>query len=240
MLFEAVLHTAKTAEPFGVLCIDLDRFKELNDTFGHDVGDEALRQAAERIARFAKATDRCARLDGDGFAILAQRTEDEVRALATEIVTAMAEPFSLSVGPRLIGCSVGLAVSDDQLFEPLEMLRRADMALFRAKAEGRSCYRVFDDAMDQEFRTRRQMRDDLRIDIAAGRLTMVYQPQVRLSGEVVGVEALVRWTHPTMGPISPAVFVPLAEESGLIQSLGEFTLRQAAADGLRWPGIRPR
>lgn len=238
MLFEAVLHTAKTAEPFGVLCIDLDRFKELNDTFGHDVGDEALRQAAERIARFAKANDRCARLDGDGFAILAQRTEVEVRALATEIVAAMAEPFDLSVGPRLIGCSVGLAVSDDQLFEPLEMLRRADMALFRAKSEGRSCYRVFDDAMDQEFRTRRQMRDDLRVDIAAGRLTMVYQPQVRLSGEVVGVEALVRWTHPTMGPISPVVFVPLAEESGLIQALGEFTLRQAATDGLRWPGIK--
>lgn len=238
LLFEAVLQAARTGEPFGVLCMDLDRFKELNDTFGHDVGDEALKQVAERLSQRTKAYNRCARLDGDGFAILVRAPENDVRSLAGEIVAALEEPFSLSVGPRFIGCSVGVSVSDELLFEPLEMLRRADMALYRAKSEGRGCYRVFDHAMDQEFRTRRQMRDDLRTDIAAGRLQMVYQPQVRLSGEVVGVEALVRWTHETMGPISPSVFVPLAEESGLIQALGDFTLKQAATDGLRWPGVR--
>lgn len=238
LIFKAVVDAAKAGAPFGVLCIDLDRFKELNDTFGHEIGDEALQQVAARLSQYANGVDSCARLDGDGFAILARQSEADVMALAAAIVTAMEEPFSLSIGPRLIGCSVGVAVSGDQVFEPLEMLRRADMALFRAKTEGRGCCRVFDDAMDQELKTRRQMRDDLRSDIAAGRLRMVYQPQVRLSGEVVGVEALVRWTHPTMGPISPAVFVPLAEESGLIQALGEFTLRQAATDGLRWPGIK--
>ena len=238
LMFEAVVDAAKTGTPFGVLCIDLDRFKELNDTFGHEIGDEALQQVAVRLSQHAKGADRCARLDGDGFAILVRQGESEVTALAASIGAAMDEPFELSIGARLIGCSIGLAVSGDQLFEPLEMLRRADMALFRAKAEGRGCFRVFDDAMDREVKTRRQMRDDLRTDIAAGRLQMVYQPQVRLSGEVVGMEALVRWTHPTMGPISPAIFIPIAEESGLIQALGEYTLRQAATDGLSWPGIK--
>ncbi|ANP46759.1 putative bifunctional diguanylate cyclase/phosphodiesterase [Candidatus Viadribacter manganicus] len=238
LMFDAVVHAAKANSPFGVLCVDLDRFKELNDTYGHDIGDEALKQAAERIALRAGAGNACARLDGDGFAVLARGSGRDVQVLADEIVAALGAPFELSVGARLIGCSIGVALSDKEIFEPLEMLRRADMALFRAKAEGRGCYRVFDDAMDEELKTRRELRDDLRTDLAEGRLQMVYQPQVRLSGEVVGVEALVRWTHRTKGPISPAIFVPLAEESGLIQALGEFTLRQAAKDSLRWPGIK--
>lgn len=238
-LTAAVIDAAQTRKDFGVLCIDLDRFKELNDTYGHDVGDEALRQAGTRIVR-ASGHATCARLDGDGFAILVQdgATQTQIEAIANAVITAVTEPFDLSIGPRVIGCSVGIAMSGAELFEPLEMLRRADLALFRAKAQGRGCYRVFDDAMDREFRMRRELRDDLRADIAAGRLEMVYQPQVRLSGEVVGVESLVRWTHPTLGPISPSIFVPLAEETGLIHALGEFTLRRAAKDGLRWPGVK--
>lgn len=238
-LMEAVIDTARTGRQFGLLCVDLDRFKDLNDTYGHDVGDEALRQAAIRISH-ADDSSTCARLDGDGFAILIRSDAnlERVEEVASKLIEALDEPFALSIGPRLIGCSVGVAISGAELFEPLEMLRRADMALFRAKAEGRGCFRVFDAAMDEAFKMRRALRDDLRTDIAAGNLQMVYQPQVRLSGEVVGVESLVRWTHPTLGPIAPSLFVPLAEETGLIHALGDYTLRRAAEDSLRWPGIK--
>lgn len=238
VLMQAVINAAKTGEAFAVLCVDLDRFKEINDTYGHDVGDEALREAAARILH-ASDEGVCARLDGDGFAILLQSDHTEyVEAIASKVIERIGEPFDLSIGPRLIGCSVGIALSSVELFEPLEMLRRADMALFRAKADGRGCFRVFDDAMDKAFKMRRELRDDLRTDIAAGRLQMVYQPQLRLSGEVVGVESLVRWNHPTRGPISPSLFVPLAEETGLIHALGEYTLRRAAEDSLLWPGVK--
>jgi len=240
LLTAAVIRSAKNHAPFAVLCIDLDRFKDLNDTFGHEVGDEALWKTASNIASRLGEHAICARLDGDGFAILLQTdvTNESAAAAAEELVSTLSTPLNLSVGPRVLGGSIGVAVPDDQLFEPLEMLRRADLALFRAKSEGRGCYRHYDEAMDREFKAIRVMREDLRADIAAGRLRMVYQPQVRFSGEVVGVEALVRWTHATMGAISPSTFVPLAEESGSVHALGDFTLRQAALDGLRWPGVK--
>ena len=240
LLMDAVIRSAKTKDPFAILCIDLDRFKEINDAFGHHIGDEALQMAAAAIASRISDDATCARLDGDGFAVLLRSGVTELAAaqIAESILSLFERPLELRVGPRLLGCSIGVVVSGADLFEPLEMLRRADLALFRAKSEGRGCYRIFDDAMDRELKTLRMLRDDLRADIAASRLTMVYQPQVRLSGEVVGVEALVRWTHATMGTVSPSTFVPLAEEAGSIHALGDFTLRQAATDGLRWPGVK--
>jgi diguanylate cyclase (GGDEF)-like protein len=235
-LLRAVVASAKSSEAFAVFCIDLDRFKELNDTYGHDVGDEAIRVAASRLASFEA---QAARLDGDGFALLVTNTTKEATIeFARNLIESLAEPLQLSIGSRLVGGSVGVALSDHHLHEPLEMLRRADMALFRAKAEGRACYRFFDEQMDMELKNKRTLKEDLRTAIATGKLYLVYQPQVRLSGEVVGVEALVRWDHDVLGPVSPTLFVPLAEESGLIHALGDYTLRKAALDGLRWPGVK--
>lgn len=152
------------------------------------------------------------------------------------IVQRMAEPFPLCVGDQTISCSVGIARWAPNAVDSLELLRRADMALYVAKNEGRSCARSYDGDMDSSIKAMRRLKEDLKADLEVGALSLVYQPQVRAAGEVVGFEALVRWTHKELGPISPAIFVPLAEEAGLIKTLGEFTLRQAAQDSLRWPG----
>ncbi|MEQ1809278.1 MAG: EAL domain-containing protein, partial [Terricaulis sp.] len=229
----------QTGRSYALHCIDLDRFKELNDTHGHQVGDELLKLVAERLNNLRSEDVVCARLGGDEFALLQNLEQGESAAvLAQAVIAELSKPFELSIGPKTLGCSVGTALSEESSCEPLEMLRRADTALYRAKNEGRSCYRLYDAEMDKVLLSMRRLKEDLRADLAAGALTMVYQPQVRLSGEVVGLEALVRWTHAEQGPISPAVFVPFAEEAGLIRALGEFTLRQAATDSLRWPHLK--
>ena len=238
-LVDAVVIAAKTGAAFAVHCVDLDRFKELNDTFGPQVGDELLKMAAHRLRDTCGPMDVCSRLGGDEFAVLQViNDQSDARALSDKITKEFSNPFELSIGTRSLSASVGISVSDNELHEPLEMLRRAQMALYRAKNEGRGCSRFYNVAMDDLVKAMRRLKDDLRADLAAGKLSMVYQPQVRRSGEVVGLEALVRWTHSEQGPISPAVFVPLAEEAGLIGALGEFTLRQAAIDSLRWPHLK--
>ncbi|MES1199590.1 MAG: EAL domain-containing protein [Pseudomonadota bacterium] len=239
LLTDMSLLAKQSGRPYALHCIDLDRFKELNDTHGHQIGDELLKLVAERLNSLCGEHVVSARLGGDEFALL-QNLEhgDSAAALAEAVVAQLSKPFDLSIGPKTLGCSVGTARSETEPCEPLEMLRRADMALYRAKSEGRNCCRLYNAEMDSVLTAMRRLKDDLRADMAAGGLSMVYQPQVRLSGEVVGLEALVRWTHAEQGPISPAIFVPLAEEGGLIKVLGEFTLRQAATDSLRWPHLK--
>jgi len=233
-LSDALNRAANTGKAFTLLCLDLDRFKELNDTYGHAVGDELLRGVAKQLRSVVPSGDLCARLGGDEFAILtSQKRGGE---LAAEIVQRLSQPIRLSVGDRAISCSVGFAVWAPDATDSLELLRRADMALYVAKNDGRNCVRAYDGDMDTSIKAMRRLKEDLKADLDDGKLTLVYQPQVRASGEVVGFEALVRWTHKDLGPISPAIFVPLAEEAGLIKALGEFTLRQAAEDSLRWPG----
>lgn len=228
---------AQDGRGFALLCLDLDRFKELNDAHGHAVGDEMLREVAARLDTTVGKVASCARLGGDEFAIVVPPDLlGQAGQIADAVVAQLSQPQPLSVGAKSISCSVGVAVWTPDVVEPLELLRRADMALYVAKNEGRSCVRTYDSAMDNSIKTLRRLKDDLKADLAAEKLTLVYQPQVRWSGEVVGFEALVRWTHQELGPISPTIFVPLAEEAGLIKALGEYTLRQAALDSLRWPG----
>jgi diguanylate cyclase (GGDEF)-like protein len=229
----------RTGVGFAVHCIDLDRFKEVNDTFGHAAGDELIRAAAQVLATACRKGDVLARLGGDEFAIIQPRaTPESAAALADRIVAKLAEPFDLSAGRAFVGCSVGVSVVRDPASDPQETLRQADLALYRAKDGGRSRYAFFEPEMDAAVRMRRALQADLRDALLNDELEMVYQPQVDGRGRMFGVEALVRWRHAERGPVPPALFVPLAEENGLIDTLGMFTLRRAFEDSAAWDGVR--
>lgn len=224
---------------FAVHCIDLDQFKGVNDTFGHHVGDELIRGAARRLASVCRRIDTIARLGGDEFAIVqADATPVSAGALAERLVKLLAEPIVLSTGQVHIGCSVGVTLVQDSSIEPIEALRQADLSLYRSKEGGRSRYTFFEPNMDSAVRARRGLQSDLRQALANGGLDLAYQPQMDALGAMVGVEALVRWRHPKRGAISPSVFVPLAEECGLIAELGAFVMKRAFEDGVRWPNLK--
>lgn len=225
--------------PFAVHCIDLDRFKDVNDTFGHQAGDELIQMAAKRIAAACRANDTIARLGGDEFAVIQIGADpDGAAMLAERLVAALAEPMDLSVGRVHIGGSVGVSFLTEASIEAQECLRQADLALYRVKENGRGRYCFFEPEMDAAVRFRRSLQDDLHAALAGDELSMVYQPQVDGEGRIVGLEALVRWTHRERGELSPALFIPIAEECGLIDALGFFTLRRAFADSSRWPQLR--
>jgi diguanylate cyclase (GGDEF)-like protein len=229
----------RTGVGFAVHCIDLDRFKDINDTFGHAAGDDLIRAVGKILLGACRRGDALARLGGDEFAIVqAAATPESAGALADRIVATLAEPIDLPVGRVFIGASVGVTMARDSDVTPDDHLRQADLALYRAKDGGRGRYAFFEPEMDAAVRMRRALQADLREALTNGDLQMVYQPQVDADGQAFGVEALVRWTHPNRGPVAPAVFVPLAEENGLIEALGMFTLRQAFADSALWPELK--
>ncbi len=238
-LAQALETLRRKGSAFAVHCIDLDQFKGVNDTFGHHVGDELIRGASRRLASVCRRVDTMARLGGDEFAIVqADATPVSAGALADRLVKLMAEPMVLSTGQIHIGCSVGVTLIQDANIEPIEALRQADLALYRSKECGRARYTFFEPDMDAAVRARRGLQDELRGALAAGALSLAYQPQVDGSGLMLGVEALVRWRHPKRGNISPGVFVPLAEECGLIADLGAFVMKRAFEDGARWPSLK--
>ncbi len=224
---------------YALHCVDLDNFKEINDISGPSVGDELLRIAARRLRRLAGDKDLCFRLDGDEFAVLQQITDDsEVRPLAARMLEALSKRFALTIGRFQLTASVGVGLLEPGDEVAGDVLRKAGLALVSAKREGRARALVYDPVMDACVRRRRGLQDALRRDLQADALTMVYQPQVDRDLNLIGVEALVRWTSDEFGPVSPAVFVPLAEESGMIEALGAFTLKRAFEDSLRWPGLK--
>jgi len=241
--FMSSLHerlSARSSDPFGILLVDLDRFKEVNDTFGHLVGDEVLCLVAARLAWAIETGDFVARLGGDEFAIyLPPRPEVEraAKALAERVVEAMSAPFKVGANVISIGVCVGIAATGGDSDDLQTILRSADLALYRAKSEGRNRYRLFEPAMEAEFQSRRALVKDLKVAIEADALQLFYQPIVDSESlEIRAMEALARWTHPLKGMISPAVFIPLAEEAGLINDLGAWALRRACRDALGWPG----
>ncbi len=222
-----------------VHCIDLDRLKNVNDTLGDLVGDELLRRGAARMAAQCRASDTIARLSGDEFAIVQiNASESEAAYLAARICAIMAQPFELGSRKVFSGCSIGITRTEQATVDPIEMLRQADLALYRAKADGRGRFYLFDSAMDTAMKSTRAIESDLREALEADQLTLAYQPQVDGRGIISGVEALVRWTHPVRGVVSPGLFIPIAEQSGLIRALGMFTFRRAFEDSRRWPGLR--
>lgn len=222
-----------------VLCVDLDRFKDVNDTLGHGAGDVLIEQVAERLRRVCAEAALISRLGGDEFVVVCDKSSREwVEAMGLRILTAVREPVASAYGKIEASCSIGMAIIDDAGVAPGEALRRADLALYRSKELGRMQASFFVPAMDNALRERRALEADLRLGLSRDQLEMVYQPQVDEAGRVIAYEALVRWNHPERGVIPPAVFVPLAEECGLIQPLGEFVLRRVFAETAAWKDKR--
>ena len=236
---EQALGRIHLEEMVAVHHLDLDQFKAVNDTFGHPAGDKLLKIVADRLRGLVRETDTIARMGGDEFVVVQAPIADpaESTSLAQRIIALMSEPFDLDGHQAVIGASVGIAVGPSDGLKPDELLRNADLALYRAKGDGRGTFRFFETAMDLQMQTRRIMERDLRKALSSGQFELYYQPVVNLaSGDISGFEALIRWNHPEQGVIPPASFIPLAEETGLIVPVGEWVIRQACATAAQWPG----
>lgn len=220
---------------FAVLCMNLDRFKEINDVFGHAAGDVLLQKIAERFRNVSSGAF-VARLGGDefNFIITDRRQPTAAEDLAKRLQAAMAEEIDLGGQTVLAGVSVGVAIYPNDGVDATTLMANGDAALYRAKSEGRGRVCFFDAEMDKELRERRVLQHELRLALDNDDLLLFYQPQSRISGEITGLEALVRWHHPERGMIGPGVFIPLAEDSGLILELGEWVLREACREAASW------
>ncbi|NVN84460.1 MAG: EAL domain-containing protein [Rhodopseudomonas sp.] len=233
-----MLQAAGETDQLAIFCLDLDGFKGVNDMFGHAAGDELLRQVASRLVRCIGDQGMAARLGGDEFAVLQRGPcrPGGANALALIVTEALSAPYDLSENQVVVGACIGIAISPGDASTSDDLLKCADMALYGAKAAGRGTHRFFEPEMNARVRARRQLEVDLRAALAEKQFEMFYQPIVSVSSnEVIAFEALIRWRHPGRGMVSPAEFIPVAEETGLIIPLGEWILRQVCADALSWP-----
>jgi diguanylate cyclase (GGDEF)-like protein/PAS domain S-box-containing protein len=220
-----------------VLCLDLDNFKSVNDTLGHQSGDELLRLLAKRLPRHLREQDTLARLGGDEFAVVLPNIgeQDDVRKMAERLIDAVRQPFEIDGHTVPISASIGIALTDEQDLSADHLLRYADMALYEAKRSGRNCLAFFKPEMETAALKRHEVEMDLRQAILSQQLELYYQPIMDVSHvRIVGREALMRWQHPHKGLILPQDFIPIAEETGLIHELGAFTLHEACAEAMRW------
>jgi diguanylate cyclase (GGDEF)-like protein len=232
------LRNARAGEPLAVLMLDLDGFKAVNDTHGHLAGDKALREFARRISGILRHDVFLARIGGDEFAIVMPAIEslDDPANLAARIVTTLAESFLIENATVQFGVGIGIAIAPNDGSRADDLLKRADRALYRAKAAGRSCVRFFESEMDSLVERRIRIERELRIAIASDLLRPHYQPLVSLDGNgIIGFEALARWESAALGYIAPDVFIPIAEDTGLIIPLGEQLFRRACLDAKSWP-----
>ncbi len=221
-----------------VLYADLDHFKAINDTLGHGVGDHVLKVAASRIEALLGLQDMVSRLGGDEFAVLLAdvRSHDDAIAIALQITTAMAEPIMVEGQQILIGSSVGVAFAPDHGNIAGDLIKHADLALYHAKENGRGSHAVFEAGMHEAMQAKRMVEVDLRVALSREQLELFYQPLINIeSGAITGYEALLRWNHPDNGMVMPDVFIPVAEETGLIVPLGEWVIRNALMEVTRWP-----
>jgi diguanylate cyclase (GGDEF)-like protein len=228
----------RRGECLALLCLDLDQFKAVNDALGHPLGDALLRQAADRLRQVTSEGDLIARLDGDSFAILQRDAQipETARALAECVLATLRQPYELDGHQVIVGASIGIAGAPSDSGDADELLKMADMALYRCKLEGRGVFRFFEPEMDAKVQTRRGLEVDLRKALAGDELEIHYQPVVDIQADrVTGFEALLRWRHAVRGNVSPDEFVPLAEDIGVIGQLGAWVLEQACAEAARWP-----
>src|SRR5258705_7974518 len=235
---DILLHTRRSAEKVAVLVLGLDNFKAVNDTPGHAVGDKLLRGVAKRLRSTLREEDKLARLNSDEFTIVQsglRRPEDAV-LLSRRLLQAIGDPYLLDGNSIVIGASIGIAMAPGDGDESETLLKNADMALSRAKNELRGTFSFFEAGMDARAQSRRKIEIDLRAAIQNDVLRPYYQPLVDLStGRITGFEALVRWPDPERGMISPAEFIPVAEDTGLINALGGLMLQRACMDAAQWP-----
>lgn len=231
-------HVERHGEPAAILCIDLDYFKDVNDTLGHPVGDKLLQQVSERLRGALRDNDLVARLGGDEFAVIQRDLAGPVEAgvLSDRLISVLSQPYDLDGQVVVIGASVGIAVAPTDGDSADALLKNADMALYRAKDDGRGAFRYFQPEMDARVRARRVLEIELRRALVAGEFILHYQPFVSVeTGQITGFEALLRWNHPERGMVPPIDFIPLAEDIGLIVPIGEWVLRQACRDAAKWP-----
>ena len=234
--FAATLERARrSGEQFALLCLDLDRFKYVNDLFGHTVGDALLCEVAKRLKAVIGGAF-LARIGGDEFTVIATGTEllDATARLTERLVTTLGDYIQVDGRKLPANASIGVAIYPDDATDGEKLISNADAALYRAKAEGPGSYRFFEPEMDRQLRERREIQHDLRSALENGEFQLVYQPEALIDGTVIGFEALVRWHHPTRGLIPPSAFIPLAEDSGLMIPLGEWILRTACTEAASW------
>ena len=234
---EESLGRLRRDERLAVLCLDLDHFKHVNDTLGHPIGDNLLQAVAVRLLGCIRESDVVARLGGDEFAVvqIGCNQPAEATQLAARIIDVLSAPYDLQNHHVVVGASIGVAVTPTDGSDPDQLLKSADLALYRAKADGRGAYRFFEPAMDARAQTRRLLESDLRTALRDGEFELYYQPIVQLgTDEIAAFEALLRWNHPRRGMVAPLDFISVAEESGLIANLGAWVLRKACAEAATW------
>ena len=241
-LFREELHrqlanSSRTGKKVAVLCLDLDRFKPVNDTLGHAAGDKLLCMVADRLRNCVRDGDLPSRIGGDEFAIVqhAIETESDVRKLAARIMSSLLTPYEISGHKVVVGTSIGISIGDFDS-DPDQLVHQADLALYRSKAEQRQSATFFEEEMDHRAQARLEIEMDLREAVDRGQLELHFQPIVKAQdGNLSSFEALVRWRHPTRGLVSPAEFIPIAEDTGLINQIGDWVLTEACQQALKWP-----
>jgi diguanylate cyclase (GGDEF)-like protein len=242
LLHEQLEQALATAEHQGrtisLFCVDLDRFKEVNDSFGHQMGDALLKIVADRLRGCVRDGDVVARLGGDEFAVLQVATKKipDCARLALHIIDAVGAPYNIDGQEIVIGVSVGIAMAPEGRGTASQLMKQADMALYQAKADGRGRFRFFEQEMDAQLQARRALEIDLRKALANDEFELFYQPQINIqANEISGFEALLRWRHPEWGLVSPGRFIPIAEDIGLITSIGDWVIERACREAVTWP-----
>jgi len=219
--------------------LDLDRFKAVNDTMGHPVGDELLKQVSQRLFRAVGSKGMVGRLGGDEFEVVLPdlSKQDQLATLATQIISELSQPYMIDGVTLTIGCSIGIAIAPTDGDTTEDLVRNSDLALYAAKSDGRGVHRFYQREMHAGAKQRKRTEDDLRVAMSNNELHIAYQPQVSTTTEkIVGYESLIRWTHPSQGAISPEDFIPVAEDIRLIEQIGEWILRKSCMDAAQWPG----
>lgn len=239
-LGQALNRYRRTGEQVALLMLDLDRFKQVNDTLGHNAGDMLVQEVGERLRSLIRETDTVARIGGDEFAIVqvSPKGEADVRRLCERIIATIREPFQIGDREARVGVSIGAVFATKDVSEPTELLRKADITMYRAKAAGRDCFRIFTEAMDADVQRRDRIESSLRAELAERvNIEPHFQPVIGSGGNVVGLEGLLRWEHPTLGPLTPGEVIPIAEECGMIDQLGELVFRDICRRAREWPRL---
>ena len=239
-LDQALTRYRRSGEQVALLMLDLDRFKQVNDTLGHNAGDKLVAEVGERLQSLVRETDTVARIGGDEFAIvqIGPRGEADIRRLCERIIAVIREPFVICDREARVGVSIGAVFASRDVGEASELMRKADITMYRAKAAGRDCFRIFTEAMDADVQRRDQIESALRAELRDGTsLGLHYQPMIDARGQAAGLEGLLRWSHPTLGPVAPLELIPIAEECGLIDVLGTRCFRDACRVARQYPSL---